>query len=166
MNQAVFSESFRRHAVQKMFARGEQSLNDLSRELGCSTPSLYKWSKNMKLSPVTKHISKWTPLERCGLIAEFSQISEADRGVWLRSKGLTAELIEAWTEAVAASFSEKSHEVGLGRLKKEVRNLEHQLRRKETKLRQSTAVIDAQKKILELYEESQDELPVSTTGRS
>ena len=119
----------------------------------------------MKLSPVTKHISKWTPLERCGLIVEFSQISEADRGVWLRSKGLTSELIQAWTEAVSASFAEKSHEVGLGRLKKEVRNLEHQLRRKETKLRQSTAVIDAQKKILELFEESRDESPASTTGR-
>lgn len=88
MKRAVFSESFRRHAVQKMFSRGQQSLNDLARELGCSTPSLYKWAKIMKLSPVTKHISKWTPLERCGLIVEFSQISEADRGVWLRSKDL------------------------------------------------------------------------------
>jgi transposase-like protein len=166
MNQSVFSESFRRHAVQKMFSRGQQPVEELARELGCSTPSLYKWAKSMKLSPVNKHVSKWTPLERCALIAEFSTVTDSDRGVWLRNKGLTAELIEAWTEAITASFAEKPTEVGLGRLRKEVRNLEHQLRRKETKLRQSAAVIDAQKKILELFEESQDESPASMTGKS
>ena len=74
MTQAAFSESFRRHAVQKMFSRGQQPVAELARELGCSTPSLYAWAKNMKLSTSPKHVSKWTPLERCQLIVKYADV--------------------------------------------------------------------------------------------
>jgi transposase len=166
VNQANFSESFRRHAVQKMFSRGQRPVDDLAKELGCSTPSLYKWAKSMKLSSAPKHVSKWSPMDRISLVAHYNQLSEGEKGAWLRANGLTGELVDTWAEALVASLAEKPHEAGLGRLRKEVRNLEHQLRRKEDKLRQSVAIIDAQKKILELFEDNPDESQPSMNAKS
>ncbi len=50
-------------------------------------------------------------------------------------------------------------ESGLGRLKKQIRGLEQDLKRKEKKLKQKELIIDVQKKVLEIFREDQDELP-------
>ena len=160
---ATYTEGFRRQAVQKMYNRGEKSIAELASELGCSPPTLYKWAREMTLKPVEKSTSDWAPIDRLNFWAEFRSIPEDQKGVWLRQKGLTAELIAHWEEAALGGLSSNRDDIGQGRLKKTIRGLEHQLRRKDRKLQQRDAIIDVQKKVLELFKDEPDELLTQQT---
>lgn len=154
-----YTEGFRRQAVQKMFNRGGKPASQLAKELGCSLPTLYKWTREMTLQPVEKSTTEWTPKERLKFLNEFSALTEDQKGTWLRKNGLTGELLEEWEDAALDGLSPKRPEVGEGRLKKAIRNLEHQLRRKEHRLQQRDAIIDVQKKVLEMFKDEPDESP-------
>jgi hypothetical protein len=157
MLERSYSENFRRQAVQKMYSRGSKTLSALAGELGCSVPTLYNWAKVMKIAHISKSSAQWTPMERCKFIAEFEQIPEENKGVWLRKNGLTSALISEWKEILANAFQERKIEPGSGKLRREVEKLEQQLKRKERKLFQSERIIEVQKKVLELFGENQEE---------
>lgn len=161
-----YSEGFRRQAVQKMYNRGEKPIAELARELGCSHVTLYKWARSMTLQPVEKSSAEWTAKERLAAIIDYHAVAEDQKGVWLRQKGLTGEMLEHWEESALGGLSSRREDIGQGRMRKAIRNLEHQLRRKERKLEQRNAIIDVQKKVLELFKDEADESPDLQTGRT
>ena len=157
MNQGAYTQGFRRQAVQKMLSRGNQPLAELSRELGCSPATLYRWAQVMKLQVVPKSSTEWSFKDRLSALLEYQDIAETERGAWLRAKGLTLEVLESWNNAVSEAFEPKKHELGMGRLRKEKKTLECQLQRKDKRLKQLELVVDMQKKIFGLLQETQDE---------
>lgn len=156
---SAFTEGFRRQAVQKMYNRGEKPIAEVAREVGCSPVTLYKWARAMTLQPVEKSSAEWTAKERLDAIIEYRSVAEDQKGVWLRQKGLTGEMLEHWEESALGGLSSRREDIGMGRMRKAIRNLEHQLRRKERKLQQREAIIDVQKKVLEIFKDEADGSP-------
>ena len=154
-----YSEGFKRQAVQKLYTKGSQPTAELARELGCSLPSLYRWSKNMKPTSVEKSTSEHSAKERFDFVLEHLSLPAEEQGLWLRRNGLTTELLAQWQESMMEALSPRKTELGLGRLKKQVRSLEHDLRRRDRKLKQKELIIDVQKKVLEMFKEDPEELP-------
>lgn len=154
-----YTEGFKQQAVQKLLARGKGSAPELAKELGCSVDSLYRWSKNMQTPSVNKSTKDHSAQERFNFVMLFASIPANEQGVWLRQNGLTSELLMQWKESMLESLAGAKVEPGLGRLKKQIRGLEQDLKRKEKKLKQKELIIDVQKKVLEIFREDQDELP-------
>lgn len=156
---SAFTEGFRRQAVQKMYNRGEKPIAEVARELGCSPVTLYKWARAMTLKPVEKSSTEWSAKERLDAMFEYRSVSEEQKGIWLRQRGLTGEMLEHWEESALGGLSSRREDIGQGRLRKTIRSLEHQLRRKERKLQQREAIIDVQKKVLEIFKDEADGSP-------
>jgi Transposase len=158
MNQQRYSEGFRRQAVQKMYSRDGKSISELAREMGCSAPSLYKWSNQMKLTTLTPTPStEWTAPQRFQFVFDFEKLLEPERGLWLRSNGLTGEMLEDWRQAMLESLAPALTANKIGKLQKQITGLEQMLERKEQKLQQKELIISVQKKVMEIFEGTREE---------
>jgi transposase-like protein len=158
MNQQRYSEGFRRQAVQKMYSRGAKSISELARELGCSAPSLYNWSNEMKLTTAESQPStEWTADERFQFVFDFERTPVPERGLWLRSKGLTSEMLDEWKQSMLEALTPALTAIRVAKLQKKIGGLEHLLERKEQKLQQKELIISVQKKVMEIFEVNREE---------
>jgi hypothetical protein len=94
-------------------------------------------------------------------VLETASLNEAELGEYCRKKGLYAEQVEQWKQAcekangttVQLSKAEKEREKAS---KKQIKNLERELRRKDAALAETAALLVLQKKARALWGESED----------
>lgn len=157
-----YSEQFKDEAVKKYLTRGSRSVDDIAREMGTTSFSIYHWSKqrrhlqslNMKKLKNVKS-SGIILLKKMEALVDYSRLPEASRGEYLRKAGLTEAKIEAWRTAFESGSDKGSSEIKAAQ--QQVKQLERELLRKDRALAETAALLVLQKKTVALMN-SLDEL--------
>ena len=151
---AYRSEEFRQAAVQKLHSRGSRNVEDIARDLGVSTWSLYQWAKRYSAatSPGVKKSERrpqdWSAAEKLQAVIEYEGLAADKRGEFLRRQGLHSEHLASWKKSMQSGLEPAGKlmkgERALERRK--IQELERELRRKDKALAETTALLVLKKK--------------------
>lgn len=142
--------------LKKLLPPHNRKVSDVAQEEGISEVTLYNWRKQTREEgkPVpgpNRTSDKWTPEAKLAVIIETSTLSEAELGQYCRSKGLYPEQVAQWkADCLSGGLSspqatqEKSNTKAY---KKQIRNLEKELNRKEKALAEAAALLVLRKKL-------------------
>jgi len=164
MKSANYSESFRNQAVEKLLAPNSGSIKDVAEKIGVPGSTLFGWkqkyanSHGMKKSKSSKN--QWTAEQKLKAVAETLNLSESERGEYLRKNGLLSSDLESWREESLLGLKtvgrpKKDPEVF--ELRKDKKELERDLRRKEKALAEMSARVVLLKKSREIFGVGEDD---------
>lgn len=150
--------------VSKLTGPHAVSARALATETGLAQATLSRWLKEAsrlprKVSndkPTSKLVQQWTPEEKLAIVQEASGLSEGELGVFLRSKGIHAGLLEEWRRQALGGLrgtevaSKQQHE------SKEIRDLKRELARKDKALAETAALLVLKKKAQAIWGDEDD----------
>ncbi len=139
-------------------------MTELSRELGMHVTTIKYWrdkyGKQFSMSNSDETSKKWSPEEVLKIINETSSLSETDLGKYLRKKGLHTSDIDQWKQ----SFFDSQKTVGRPKLdpgtvilRREKKELERELRRKDKAMAELSARVILLKKSHEIFGVKEDD---------
>ena len=156
--------------VSKLVGPNAISATQLGKETGLHQATLSRWLKEAstlerrmarKKSPITqsppKQPQEWTPEEKLAIVLEASALSEGELGVYLRSKGIHAAVLEEWRRQALAGIRGTERASKLQVDSRKVRELERELRRKEKALAEAAALLVLKKKVQEIWGDEDDD---------
>ena len=169
-NMLPYSAAFRSRMVAKLVGPNAITATALGKETGLHQATLSRWLKeastlerNMarKKSPPapapSKQPQEWTPEEKLAIVLEASSLSEGELGVYLRSKGIHAAVLEEWRRQALAGIRGTERASKLQTDSRKVRELERELRRKEKALAEAAALLVLKKKVQEIWGDEDDD---------
>lgn len=160
-----YSELVRARSVRRMVGPGAISATELSRETGIPQPTLSRWLRGaaslrlVSSKPETPNETEptvaerrpqdWKPMERMRFVVEADGLGEQELGELLRRRGVHREQLDAWRSA-AEGFGQvvptrRSPE------SKRIKELEHEVARKDKALAETAALLVLQKKLQLLF---------------
>ncbi len=153
--------------VKRMMPPNNESVGQLSEELGITEPTLYKWRKEARLAgnptPEDGQISEqWSSEDKFLVVMETYAMNSAELAEYCRKKGLYKEQIEAWrVSCLNANGRESSQSKQLNQElkdeKKRAKTLEKDLRKKEKALAEAAALLLLRKKAQAIWGDQEDE---------
>ncbi len=168
----TYCHSFRLETVQQAIAEsGSKRIPDIAKELGVSRSSMYRWLKNAgpQAAGVVRKVSQpqfWGMASRLKVLLETRDLDSIELGKYLRHHGLYHDQIERWKREVLLEVKKagRNHnEDENAALLRRIRELEHELKRKDHALREATALIALQKKAELVFGVNEDERPAEKT---
>ena len=163
----IYNEDFKINIIQRMMPPQGESVTSLAKEIGISEAALYKWKKNAKAKgiaiPSGKTIpERWSTKDKFSIVVETAAMSEIELAEYGRSKGLYTEQIQAWRDAcmqanggIAQQASQLQKDI---RLKdREIKQLGQELRRKESALAETAALLVLRKKSRAIWGDNEAE---------
>jgi transposase-like protein len=159
-----YSKDFKDAAVAKMATPGGRSATSLSRELGVPQSSLSRWLRERVTvggngaGAMQGRPEDWTAEQKVEAVLGFEKLSEEQRGVFLREKGLHEATLVRWKAEIIEAMKLRPF-VG-GRKdpqQKRIAALEKELRRKESALAEAAALLVLKKKADAIWAEERDE---------
>jgi transposase-like protein len=150
----MLSEEFRKAAVQKYLSRGSRHVQDIAREVGVSSWSLYQWSRKYATTAEMKNAERrpqdWSAAEKFKAVMEFERLLPDKQGEFLRRKGLHSDHIEAWKKnmqaGLEAAVGTKASRAELVQLRTQNKELGRDLNKKDKALAEVTALLVLKKK--------------------
>jgi transposase-like protein len=167
----VYSEAFRTKLVQKMLLPNARPVSALAREAGVPEGTLFRWKKETilggmsadrpddKTSPPTKPPQQWSGEEKLAVVLEAAAVPEAELGAFLRRKGLHAAQLAEWRKQMLAALEDRGSKADRKAANVEarrVKNLEHELRRKDKALAEAAALLILKKKAQAIWGDEDD----------
>ena len=152
--------------IGQMMPPANESIRNLSRETGISEATLHQWRqqarKNGFAAPADgKESERWSPQDKFLIVMQTYAMNEADLAEYCRGKGIFAEQIEEWRDAclqanggVARQAAQLQQE--LKSEKKRSRDLEKELRRKESALAETAALLTLRRKARAIWGDGED----------
>ncbi len=144
-----------------------ESVGQLSGELGITEPTLYKWRKQARLAgnPTPgdgQSSEQWSSEDKFLVVLETYSMNSAELAEYCRKKGLYKEQIEAWrVSCLNANGRESSQAKQLNQElkeeKKRAKTLEKDLRKKEKALAEAAALLLLRKKAQAIWGDQEDE---------
>lgn len=146
----TYSTEFKKRAVEKSYLSTSTQMNQIAKEVGIPESTLRDWRKKYSLEGTMSKSNKhklamdWSPEEKFKAVVETLNMSEHELGEYLRSHGLHSSDIKSWKDECLAGFNRVgrpkiSEEVKL--LRKEKKDLERDLNRKDKALAEMSARI-------------------------
>ena len=153
--------------LNKMLSAHPPTVSSLSKQEGISEPTLYNWRKQLRQTgravPEPDRTSEsWSAQTKFAVVVETAALNEAQLAEYCRSKGLYPEQVKAWRETAIASQDEarqasaQEHHQAKG-YRKQIKQLEREITRKNSALAEAAALLILQKKMRALWEEGEDE---------
>lgn len=171
---AIFSESFKKQAVEKAVRRSPGvTIESLCNEWGISRSSLTRWINESKvqapmkvkhdndMNKTEKRPQDWIAEEKLNMVIACGALDEIRISELCRERGIYPYHIEQWKSEFAGSTTgyEKSGGHTENRhLKNENRELKKELRRKEKALAETAALLVLQKKTAAIWGDNEDDL--------
>ena len=159
------SIEFKSAAIEKHLLPGGPSMAELAKDLGVHAATIGIWKK--KYSTIgsmsnenTKSKKKWSLEEKLLIVSETSSLSEKDLGVYLREKGLHSFELEEWRTVCTAAFKTAGRpklDPETVALRKDKKELERNLRRKDKALAEMSARVILLKKSHEIFGVKEDD---------
>ncbi len=163
-----YSRAVKVSILRRVLPPNNESISKVSEEMGLNDQRIRNWVKQTSGSQLL--IEETSPRfinaqEKYLLLKEAASISEADKGTFLRERGLHSEHLTLWDQELREMMSQKqdlkNQEVKV--LKKRVIQLEKELHRKEKALAEAAALLIFKKKFEDVMMESEDDkLPKNT----
>lgn len=157
-----YSEDFQKSVVSKYLNRGHRTTESIAQDTGVSIASIYGWTKKygnvrgMTNKPSRKPNDR-NAQEKFQLVMKYFQLSEDERGKFLRENGLHSDHLEMWKKTMESGFNAKSKTPELAEEKNKVKLLEREIRRKDKALAEAAALLILQKKANLLWGTDEDE---------
>ncbi|MDQ0232617.1 transposase [Metabacillus malikii] len=153
--------------VKRMMPPNNETVGQLSNELGITEPTLYKWRKGARMAgnPTPgdgQSSEQWSSEDKFLVVMETFTMNSAQLAEYCRKKGLYKEQIEAWrVSCLNANGRESSQSKQLNQElkeeKKRARTLEKDLRKKEKALAEAAALLLLRKKAQAIWGDQEDE---------
>ena len=164
---ARYSEDFKMGIIKRMMPPQSESVISLAREIGLSEAALHRWKKEAKAKGIAipngmTTAERWSTQDKFSIVVETAKMSEIELAEYGRSKGLYIEQIQAWRDAcmqanggIAQQASQLQKE---NRIKdREIKQLSQELRRKESALAETAALLVLRKKARAIWGDNEDE---------
>lgn len=162
-----YNEDFKMGIIQRMMPPKSESVASLAKELGLSEAALYRWKKDAKTKGIAIPKGKmsperWSTKDKFSIVVETAAMSEIELAEYGRKKGLYTEQIQAWRDACMQANGGIAEQAG--KLQQEMRNkdreikqLGQELRRKESALAETAALLVLRKKMHAIWGDNEDE---------
>ncbi len=155
-----YSEGFKKSTVRKLITPGGPSAYAVSQETGISVQTIYKWLRDLKdsvhMADYQKTPEEWTLPEKNEAIIEAAGLSPEEQGEWLRKKGLHTGHLTLWRKEIQEALTGISSGITVKEkqeFKKQIKDLEKEIRRKDKALAEMSALIVLKKKLEDLLED-------------
>ena len=152
--------------VARMMPPTNESIRTLTRETGISEATLHLWRKQARKNGFAapadgKESDRWSPQDKFLIVMQTYAMNEAELAEYCRSKGLYAEQIEAWRDACmqangGVAQQSAQYQQALKQEKKRSRDLEKELRRKESALAETAALLTLRRKARAIWGDGED----------
>jgi len=149
-----YQDGFKKSIVRRLLVPGAPSVYAISKETGISTQTIYKWLRILKdsvhMTDQQRTPDDWTLPEKNEALLEAASLSPEEEGEWLRNKGLHSGHLSLWKKEIqealtgivkGTSVKEKQE------FRKQINNLEKEIRRKDKALAEMSALIVLKKKL-------------------
>lgn len=165
--QKRYSEEFKEATIKKMMPPHPVSIPQLSRDTGVSDVTLYKWRKQYRNKGVAvpannKKSEDWTAEDKLAIVIETASFNEIQLSEYCRKKGLYKEQIDQWKASALSGYKNSAQ---LNKVqtrnrredKQKIKNLEHELKRKEKALAETAALLVLSKKWNAIWGENEED---------
>jgi len=158
-----YSKRMKESVLRKVLPPENRSVSDVAMEMGISEQTIYSWKRQAENGTLsmegTGSPRDTVQLERYNLLLESKSLGEENLGAWLREKGLHSEHLTLWQQEIQDTLSNKDTTImeENRRLKKEKKELERELRRKEKALAEMAALVTLKKKADAIWGDKGDE---------
>ncbi len=153
--------------IQKMKPPHNIPISQLAKETGISDVTLYNWRKQARVKGVAvpadgKNPEKWSSEDKFAIVLEAASLNEAELAEYCRQKGLYVEQIAAWritclNANADCATQNKAQQEQSKKDRKQIKNLERELHRKDKALAETAALLVLQKKARAIWGEPEDE---------
>lgn len=153
-----YSRDFKEAAVEKLLNRGNRKVEEIIREVGVSSPTIYQWRDEFATDGGMKKSSKpqnRSVDEKLKALTEYSALPSEKRGEYLRQHGLHEENIREWRKYVEDVLS--FHKPFKSADQKRIKELERELHRKDKALAEASALLILKKKADLIWGSEEDE---------
>ena len=159
-----YSRAVKVSILKRALPPNEESIKDLSNEMGISRQTIHHWIKEassgtMFLVSSEKSPRSFTAKDKYRLLMESAKVPSEELGRFLRERGIHSEHLTLWNQELTEMMSKKENENAkeLKQLKQRVKELEKELTRKEKALAEAAALLILKKKLNVLIEGSEDD---------
>ena len=153
--------------LNKMLSPHPPTVSALSKQEGISEPTLYNWRKQLRQTgravPEPDRTSEsWSAQTKFAVVVETAAFNETELAEYCRSKGLYQEQVKAWRDAAIAvqdahrDTASDNDQLARG-YRKQIKQLEREIARKNSALAEAAALLILQKKMRALWEGGEDE---------
>lgn len=164
MGNQGYSEEFKKSAVEKLLQRGSRPVAAIVEELGVTSPTLYRWRSDFAnlgdMKKASKRPQDRSPQEKLKAVIEFESLPEEKRGEFLRTQGLHVEHVNAWRKQLEDALTpanKRAERLRRAEDGRKIKELERDLRRKNSALAETTALLVLKKKANLIWGTGEDE---------
>ena len=164
---ARFSEELKSSVIKRMMPPQSESVNSLSRETGIPEVTLYTWKKKLKdqgvpLPAGITNSERWSTQDKFSIVVETSVLNEIELSEYCRSKGLYVEQVKSWRDACMQAnggVAKQATELQKTLREKEqvIKKLNQELRRKESALAETAAILVLRKNARAIWGDNEDD---------
>jgi len=166
-NGTRYTKEFKEAAIARMIPPNNESIKNISEELGISEQSLYKWRQKARIegnaTPGNGQTSeRWSSEDKFLIVLETYAMNQSELAEYCRKKGLYKEQIDAWrVSCLNANMGELNQTKKLSQElkdeKKRTSEIEKDLRIKEKALAEAAALLLLRKKARAIWGDHEDE---------
>jgi transposase-like protein len=166
MSNSLYSDDFKKGAVQKLLGPNSLGLSGTARHLGLPLTTLFAWKKKMADGAVMKNTSTrtlprdWTPEEKMEAVNKTYHMTENQLGEYLRASGLTSCDLETFKKEFLSGAPGRGRpklDPEIVQLRTENKALKKDLNHKDKALAEVSARIVLLKKSQLLWGEREDD---------
>ena len=158
----LYSPNQKDALVRKLLQPNAPSALLLSKQIGISQTTLSRWLREAKKkedTTIAKRPIDWTAEERFQAVMETNSLSSDEVGVYVRKNGITKQQLTEWKNDCIQAMGGR-----LGRkpdtekrdLKREIKELHREVRRKDKALAETAALLVLKKKVQALWGDDED----------
>jgi transposase len=161
-----YSEERKSAVMCKLLPPQNRSVVDVAREEGICEATLYNWRKRAReqgevVPGSGKKSEQWSGEAKLAVVIETAGLSEVELNEYCRGKGLYPEQVKAWRSACVSGAdqegSRRQAEKAQAREdKKRIKALEKELRRKDSALAETAALLALRKKLNALWGDDEE----------
>ena len=154
-----YSKALKAKVVSRLMSPGHGSMSELSEEFNVTVATLYNWRKEVLRSgvavPEEGAAEHWSAAAKFAVVLETAALPEAELSSYCRSKGLFVEQVKGWREQCESAFDPPAGgskaDSASAADRKRIRSLERELRRKESALAETAALLVLRKKAAAIW---------------
>lgn len=169
----TYSKEFKENIIARMLPPENASVQELVRETGIPTNTLYNWRskyRNRQYAPAVSDssVGQLDNKDKLSIIIETAPLSEIELGEYCRRKGLYPDQICGWKKAFIQNNTPGGNNADreqVKRLSKLNKALQGELNRKEKALAEAAALLVLEKKLQALLEDREDEKLTSRSAK-
>ena len=156
---ARYGQAFKDKAVARLLPPESASLESVARDLSVSVPTLERWRADALSRPARERA--WTAAARFEAVLVTSAMDEAGKSAWCRERGVYPQDLEQWRQAATQALAEpEDTRASPGETKadrRRIKELERELRRKDSALAETAALLVLSKKLEVIFHKDKGE---------